>query len=150
MQPKWPLINFNRGRRFDKSSADCSGSTKFSKRSKCWRRAKVASTLRLRGEREQLSFKNFLVKFWWFEPIFLMNFDFGPYRLQNFGKILWRLLRPYWDKFWKILNCEFWWNRKVMINHRGGILIFCQNLNIFVKIENFKSLTLAQIQILDP
>ena len=36
-----------------------------------------------------------------------------------------------------------------MINHRGGILIFGQILNL-AKIENLKSLTLAQIQILDP
>ena len=37
-----------------------------------------------------------------------------------------------------------------MINHRGGILILCQIFENFVKIENLKSLTLAQIQILDP
>ena len=36
-----------------------------------------------------------------------------------------------------------------MINHRGGILILCQIL-ILVKIENLKSLTLAQIQIFGP
>ena len=69
------------------------------------------------------------------------------YRLQNFEKSLVRIVRQYSDQFWKILTFEFGWNRKVMINHRGGILFFCQNLN-FVKIENFKSLTLAQIQIL--
>ena len=68
----------------------------------------------------------FLTKFWWWEPI-LWNFaNFGPYRLQNFGKGLVTFVTSCWDKFWKILNFEFCQNRQVMINHRGGILIFCQ------------------------
>ena len=36
-----------------------------------------------------------------------------------------------------------------MINHRGGILIFCQIFD-FGENRNLESLTLAQIQILDP
>ena len=58
-------------------------------------------------------------------------------------------MRPYWDKFWKILTFEFCQNRQVMINHRGGILIFCQIFD-FGENRNLESLTLAQIQILDP
>ena len=85
------------------------------------------------------SFKNFLQnfgdesqfwRFWWFW-----------YRLQNFEKSLVTRVRPYWDKFWKILTFAFWWNGKVMINHRGGILIFCRILS---KLKILKSLTLAQ------
>ena len=64
--------------------------------------------------------------FWWFW-----------YRLQNFEKSLVTLVTPYWDKFFKILTFEFWWNRKVMINHRGGILIFCQILSK-LKILDFR------------
>ena len=44
---------------------------------------------------------------------------------------------------------EFWLDIKVMINDRGGILIFGQSLD-FGKNGKFKSLTLAEIQILDP
>ena len=48
-------------------------------------------------------------------------------------------VRPYWDKFWKILTFEFCQDRKVMINHRGGILIFGQILN-FGENRNFEIL----------
>ena len=59
-----------------------------------------------------------------------MNFgDFDLYGLQNFGKVFVTSVRPCWDKWWKILILPIWWYRQVMINHRGGILIFCQILN---------------------
>ena len=67
---------------------------------------------------------------------------------MNFGdfdidfKILKKSLtfvRPYWDKFWKILTLKFWFDQKVTINHRGGILIFGQNLN-FGKNRKFEIL----------
>ena len=80
-------------------------------------------------------FKNFLQnfgdlsQFWWFW--------WSWYRLQNFEKSLSTFVRPYWDQFWKILTFEFGRNRKVMINHRGGILIFCQNLSK-LKILDFR------------
>ena len=44
-------------------------------------------------------------------------------------------MRPYWDQFWKILILKFWLDHKVTINHRGGILIFCQ---ILMKLKNLK------------
>ena len=47
------------------------------------------------------------------------------------------VVTPYWDNFFKILTFEFWWNRKVMINHRGGILIFGQILSK-LKILDFR------------
>ena len=73
------------------------------------------------------SFKNFLQnfgdesQFWRILEILIST--------SKFWKNLVTVVTPYWDKFWKILNCEFWWNRKVMINHRGGILIFGQILS---------------------
>ena len=97
-------------------------------------------------------FKNFLLK------ILAMRANFGDfgyfdyyYRLRNFEKTFVTCVRPYWDKFWKIFTLEFSFclYDKVTINHRGGILIFCQISN-FSKIENLKSLTLAQFQILVP
>ena len=60
--------------------------------------------------------------------------DFGDFDIDF--KILKNLVtrvRRYWDKFFKILTIEFWWNRKVMINHRGGILIFGQILKFWQK-----------------
>ena len=45
------------------------------------------------------------------------------------------VVRPYWDQFWKILILKFWLDHKVTINHRGGILIFCQ---ILMKLKNLK------------
>ena len=85
-----------------------------------------------------LGFKNFLENFGHLSQFceILMNFaNFGPYRLQNFGKSLVTLVTSYWDQIWKILIFEFYQNRKVMINHRGGILILCQ---IFDFCENRK------------
>ena len=79
---------------------------------------------------------------------------FCPYRLQNFGKSGVTFVTPYSDQFWKIkiLILVILGYIKVMINHRGGILNFCQNLNFGEnrKIEilspssnsNFESLTL--------
>ena len=81
-----------------------------------------------------------LSQFWWILEILIST--------SKFWKNLVTFVTPYSDQFWKILTLEFWLNRKVTINHRGGILILCQILN-FAKIENLKSLTLAQIQILD-
>ena len=46
------------------------------------------------------------------------------YRLQNFENRV-TSVRPYWDKFWKNFLAILV-NRKVMINHRGEILIFGQ------------------------
>ena len=77
----------------------------------------------------------FYWKFWWFEPI-LANLVILV-STSKFWKNLVRIVRPYWDKFWKILTFEFWWNSKVMINHRGGILIFCQILSK-MKILDFR------------
>ena len=84
------------------------------------------------------SFKNFSYKilviwanfdeFWWFW-----------YRLQNFENVFVTSVRPYWDKFWKISILLILWYRKVMINHRGGILIFGQILN-FGENRNFEIL----------
>ena len=56
---------------------------------------------------------------------------------SKFWKKFVTFVRPYWDQFWKILTFEFGRNRKVMINHRGGILIFCQNLSK-LKILDFR------------
>ena len=77
------------------------------------------------------------------------------YGLQNFGKVFVTVVRPYWDQFWKILILKFWLDHKVTINHRGGILIFCQISNFCKnrKFEifnpssnpNFGSLTLNRI-----
>ena len=79
----------------------------------------------------------------------MWNFaKFGPYRLQNFGKVFVTVVTPYWNKFWKILIWLILWYRQVMINHRGGILIFCQIFD-FGENRNLESLALAQIQILD-
>ena len=81
------------------------------------------------------SFKNFLQnfgdesQFWWILEILIST--------SKFWKSLVTRVRPYWDQFWKILTFEFWWNRKVMINHRGGILIFCQILSK-LKILDFR------------
>ena len=81
------------------------------------------------------SFKNFLLK------ILVMRANFGDFGIlistSKFWKNLVRIVTPYWDQFWKILIFEFWWNRKVMINHRGGILIFCQILSK-MKILDFR------------
>ena len=76
-------------------------------------------------------------------------------RLQNFALFVTQCYAHNWDKFWKILTFEFCQNRQVMINHRGGILIFGQILNFGEnrKFEilnpssnpNFGSLTLNQI-----
>ena len=76
-------------------------------------------------------------KFWLRDPLnFLKFWFFGDfwfwYRLQNFGKVF-----AQFAHFGKILIFEFWWNRKVMINHRGGILIFCQILSK-LKILDFR------------
>ena len=84
-----------------------------------------------------------------FFKILVMRANFGDFGIllstSKFWKNLVRIVRPYWDKFWKILTFEFWWNRKVMINHRGGILIFGQN---FVEILKFWILGLRINQIL--
>ena len=56
---------------------------------------------------------------------------------SKFWKNLVTSVRPYWDKFVKILTFEFCQNRKVMINHRGGILIFGQILSK-LKILDFR------------
>ena len=58
--------------------------------------------------------------------------DFDYYRLQNFEKILWRLFAHIGTNFGK-----FWLDHKVTINHRGGILIFCQILSK-LKILDFR------------
>ena len=84
-------------------------------------------------EKVQMSFlegfKNFFLK------ILVMRANFGDFGIlvstSKFWKKFVTRVRPYWDKFWKILTIEFWWNRKVMINHRGGILIFGQILSKF-------------------
>ena len=68
-----------------------------------------------------------------FFKILVMRANFGDFGIlistSKFWKNLVRIVTPYWDQFWKILTIEFWWNRKVMINHRGGILIFGQILS---------------------
>ena len=79
-----------------------------------------------------------------FLKILVMGANFGDFDIDF--KILKNDLvtrvRPYWDKFWKILTFAFWWNRKVMINHRGGILIFCQILSklkfLDFRVKDFK------------
>ena len=85
-----------------------------------WARWRIKNFLQNFGDESQFW------RFWWFW-----------YRLQNFEKVFVTSVTPYWDKFWKILTFEFWWNRKVMINHRGGILIFCQILSK-LKILDFR------------
>ena len=81
------------------------------------------------------SFKNFLQnfgdesQFWWILGILIST--------SKFWKSLVTRVRPYWDQFWKIVTFEFWWNHKVMINHRGGILIFGQILSK-LKILDFR------------
>ena len=85
-------------------------------------------------------FKNFLQnfgdesQFWWILEILIST--------SKFWKKFVTRVRPYWDKFWKILTIEFWWNRKVMINHRGGILIFGQILSkskiLDFRVKDFK------------
>ena len=74
--------------------------------------------------------KNFLDKILviFVEPILV---NFGDFELwtSKFWKKFVTVVRPFWEFFFKILTFEFWWNRKVMINHRGGILIFCQILS---------------------
>ena len=68
-----------------------------------------------------------------FFKILVIWANFGDFGIlvstSKFWKNLVRIVTPYWDQFWKILTIEFWWNRKVMINHRGGILIFGQILS---------------------
>ena len=79
-------------------------------------------------------------KFWFWEPI-LVILGFW-YRLQNFEKSLWRVCAHIGTNFGN-LTIEFWWNHKVMINHRGGILIFGQILSklkfwiLGLRISNF-------------
>ena len=76
-----------------------------------------------------------------FFKILVMRANFGDFGIlvstPKFWKKFVTRVRPYWDKFWKILTIEFWWNRKVMINHRGGILIFGQILSK-LKILDFR------------
>ena len=76
-----------------------------------------------------------------FFKILVMRANFGDFGIlvstSKFWKKFVTRVRPYWDQFWKILTIEFWWNRKVMINHRGGILIFCQILSK-LKILDFR------------
>ena len=82
-----------------------------------------------------MRFKHFLYKI----LVMRANFgDFGDFDIDF--KILESrvtVVTPYWDNFFKILTFEFWWNRKVMINHRGGILIFGQILSK-LKILDFR------------
>ena len=70
-----------------------------------------------------------------------MRANFGDFGIlvspSKFWKKFVTRVRPYWDQFWKILTIEFWWNRKGMINHRGGILIFGQILSK-MKILDFR------------
>ena len=90
-----------------------------------------------------------------FFKILVVRANFGFWYRHNFGNLgAVTFVRPYWDKFWRNLILQTWWYRQVMINHRGGILIFGQILMkskvwILTKIENLKSLTLAEIKILD-
>ena len=56
---------------------------------------------------------------------------------SKFWKKFVTLVTSYWGKFFKIQTFEFWWNHKVMINHRGGILIFGQILSK-LKILDFR------------
>ena len=76
-----------------------------------------------------------------FLKILVMRANFGDFGIlvstSKFWKKFVTRVTPYWDKFFKILTFEFWWNRKVMINHRGGILIFCQILSK-MKILDFR------------
>ena len=76
-----------------------------------------------------------------FFKILAMRANFGDFGIlvstSKFWKKFVTRVRPYWDQFWKILTIEFWWNRKVMINHRGGILIFGQILSK-LKILDFR------------
>ena len=81
-----------------------------------------------------------------FFKILVMRANFGDFGIlistSKFWKNLVRIVTPYWDQFWKILTIEFWWNRKVMINHRGGILIFGQILSkskiLDFRVKDFK------------
>ena len=76
-----------------------------------------------------------------FFKILVMRANFGDFGIlvstSKFWKKFVTCVTPYWDKFWKVLTFEFWWNRKVMINHRGGILIFGQILSK-LKILDFR------------
>ena len=76
-----------------------------------------------------------------FFKILVLRANFGDFGIlvstSKFWKKFVTRVRPYWDQFWKILTIEFWWNRKVMINHRGGILIFGQILSK-LKILDFR------------
>ena len=76
-----------------------------------------------------------------FFKILVMGANFGDFGIlistSKFWKKFVRIVRQYSDQFWKILTFEFGRNRKVMINHRGGILFFCQILLKF-KILDFR------------
>ena len=81
-----------------------------------------------------------------FFKILVMRANFGDFGIlistSKFWKNLVRIVRQYSDQFWNILSFEFGWNRKVMINHRGGILIFCQILSklkiLDFRVQDFK------------
>ena len=92
-----------------------------------------------------------------FFKILVIWANFGDFGIlistSKFWKNIVTVVTPYWDKFWKILNCEFWWNSKVMINHRGGILIFGQILSklkiLDFRVKDFKFCDFVKFKILD-
>ena len=64
--------------------------------------------------------------------------DFGDFDIDF--KILKKSCKncyPILGQIFENFDFEFWWNRKVMINHRGGILFFCQILSK-MKILDFR------------
>ena len=83
-----------------------------------------------------------LSQFWWF-------WDFGM-DFKILKKSCDGLFAQYWDQFWKNLTFEFWSKSQSYDKPPWRNFDFWSIFWILAKIENLKSLTLAQIQILDP
>ena len=91
------------------------------------------------AQNQQFAYSRMVLRI--FFKILVMRANFGDFGIlvstSKFWKKFVTFVTPYWDKFWKVLTFEFWWNSKVMTNHRGGILIFCQILSK-MKILDFR------------
>ena len=96
-----------------------------------------------------LRFKNFSTKFWWWEPI-LMNFgdfDIDFKILKKSCKDCYPILGPILENF----DFRIWVKSQSYDKPPWRNFVFLFQIWIFSwKIENLKSLTLAQIQIFGP